>query len=504
MPDLERDLRAARPDWPEPGSAATVRARAALGLEAAPRSTRGWLGRATRGRGTRLLVPAALLLTAGAAVAATIISGGGGQGPVPGRPASLTFGPPQVVGQPVGSFDAGPAVAVDGAGTVTVAWARAGRVVVSARPRGGTWSPPERVSDPARRAALPRVGVDRAGNLTVSWRERTAAERVVREFTLPSGAPAGTLERLTGQRWAVVARTRMSGAAWLDPVRLSDDTASPRDIEEPGLVVAPGGLTVVTWDAGDATWSRVRSAGGDWGPVVRVGSDAGEAVDPRLAAAPSGTAILIWSNRLTDGGDRRYAIRAAIADDAGRWAEPALIDARAVNPPNAAGALNDRGEAVVSWISEGAVATSTSAAVRSADGAWSDPAVVSTDPGLFGLRGNPGMDAGGRAIVVSGPRGVAVGRTPGGDWGPLALSPVTGRSFGLVTFTDAVGDVVVVRGADDPARLLVERPGGDPGSVPMSGRAPAAAAGADGTAVLAWASGGRPARVVVAVAEGPR
>jgi hypothetical protein len=500
VPDLERDLRAARPDWPEPSAAATARARAALGVPASPRrSPRAWLA---GGRGARLLIPAALLLTAGAAVAATII-GGGSSTAVASRPAALDFGPPEIVGRPVSSIGGGPSVAVDGRGVTTVAWARAGRVVVSSRSRGGGWSRPERLSDPIRRAAFPRVGADRAGNLTVTWRERTAAERIVRDFLLPSGAPGGRLERLTGQRWAVVARSRRAGDAWGDPVWLSPDTASPRDMDEPALAVSPRGVVLVAWDAGGVAWSRIRPSGGDWGPTVRVGSDAGEAVDLRLAAAPSGAAILTWANRLDTGRDRRYAIRAAIADPSGDWDDPALVDATAVNPPNAAGAVNDRGQAVVSWISESHTATATSAAVRSAEGRWSPPTLVWTEPGAFGLRGSPAMDADGRAIVLSGPRGVAMTRIAGGAWVPLALSRLPGRAWGLTATTDAAGGALLVRGASDGREYVIERPGG-PVTVVPAGGTPSVAAGPDGTTALAWVSAGTASSVLVAVAEGSR
>ena len=505
MPELEALLRDARPDWPEPSAAAEARARAALGLGPAPRSPHGWLARTTRGRGARLLVPAALVLTAGAAVAATVI-GGGGSGTPPGRAASLDFGPPEAVGGPVSAFDGLPAVAVDGRGVVTVAWGRAGRVVVSSRPPGGAWSPAERVSDPARRAAYPQVGADRVGNVTVTWRERIAGERFTQRFTLPSGAPAGYLTELTGQRWAVVARTRDAGGSWADAQRLSDETASVRDMEVPGLAVAPSGRTVVTWDAAGAMWSRIRPPGGGWSPAARVGADRGEAVDPQLAASPSGGAILTWSNRIAVGADRRYAIRAAILGPDGTWGTAAVIDERTANPPHAAGALGPRGDAVVAWMSESADRSETSAAVRPAGADWGPAAIVDSSGRLFGLRGAPAVEGDGTAIVLSGPRGAASIRAPGGDWRPLPLSPLAGRSFGLAAFGDAAGEAVVVRGATTPPGLVVERADGTGGPVRVgSGAAvPAVVAGQDGTTALAWVAGGRISQVVAAVAEPSR
>ncbi|MGE0027466.1 MAG: hypothetical protein AB7O78_06905 [Thermoleophilia bacterium] len=507
MPELEALLRDARPDWPEPSAAAGARARAALGFAPSPRSPRGWLTRTARARGTRLLIPAALLLTAGAAVAATLISTGSSGAPA-GRPAALDFGPPDAVGGPVSLIDGLPAVAVDGRGVVTVAWGRAGRIVVSSRVPGGGWSAPERVSDPARRAAYPRVGTDRDGDVTVVWRERIAATRVTQRFTLPSGAPAGYLTELTGQRWAVVARTRPADGSWSPARRLSDETASVRDMEAPGLVVMPDGRTVVTWDVAGSMWSRGRAPGGDWSPAERVGGDRGEAVDPQLAGAPSGGAVLTWSNRIETGTGRRYAIRAAVQDADGTWGDAEVIDDAAVNPPHAAPALGRGGDAAVAWISESMDRTETSASVRPAGGDWSAAALVDATPRLFGLRGAPAIGGDGRAVVLSGPRGAAAVRGDDGVWRPLPLSPVAGRAFGLAAFADGAGGVVVVRGAAEPSRLVVERAGGagDPvrRATSASSTAPVAAAGPDGTTALAWARSGPSTAAVVAVAEPPR
>jgi len=500
MPELETRLRDARPEWPEPSSGAEARTRAALGFAPAPRSPRGWLARTTRTRGARLLIPAALLLTAGAAVAATLISTGG-SGTTVGRPAALDFGAPEVAGEPVGTFDAGPSVAVDARGVVTVAWTRAGRVVVSSRARGGRWSPAARLSDPAKRAAYPRVGVDDDGRVTVTWRERTAAERVVRRFRLPSGAPAGALTALTGQRWAVVARTRPAGGEWSASERLSDDTSSARDLEDPGLVVEPGGRTVVSWDAGGSMWSRIRPAGAAWGPVVRVGGDDGEAVDPQLATSPSGGAILTWSNRIGEGFRYRYAIRAAVLGD-GAWEAASVVDGRAVNRPLARGALGPDGAAAVVWMSEGLDRTETFASAWRA-GDWTPAARIEASRGLFGIPATAAVGDDGRAVLLSGSRGVAATLGPDGRWTPLALAPIAGRAVGLAAYADASGRVITVRGALRRGEVMVQSVGGAAVTIRARMGGPvAAASGRDGTTAIAWAAGTTRRRVSVTVAEG--
>ncbi|HTI35621.1 MAG TPA: hypothetical protein VL422_18240 [Miltoncostaea sp.] len=500
MPDIETLLRDVRPEWPEPSAAAEARARAALGLGPAPRSPRGWRGRTARTRGTRLLIPAALLVTAGAAVAATLISSGS-SGTATGRPASLDFGPPEVVGAPVGSFDGGPAVAVDGHGVVTVAWARGGRVVVSTRATDGAWSAPERLSDPAERAAFPAVGADSDGAVTVTWRARIAGRSVSQTFALPSGAPAGELRDIRGERWAVVARTRPSGDGWSPAERLSGETAAVRDLERPHLVVAPEGRATVAWDEGDAVMARSRPRHGAWGPPARLGGAGGEAVDVQLAGATSGDAIATWANRLGNGFGRRYAIGVALMGADGAWTPAAVLDDRPTDPPNPAPGIGPRGDAAIAYIGETDV-TTTTAFVRPAGGAWSPPSRIQRAPGLFGIRGRPAVDASGRTVVVSGPRGRATQHTSAGGWTPLRLRPTAGRTIGLGALTDASGRILALR--MHGTRLLLEAPGRY-GAVQLGTTAagvPLVATGVDGTTAVVWPTYGRGSNVVAAVAPG--
>lgn len=506
MADIERDLRAARPDWPGPTSGAEARARAALGLPASPRSARSWVARASRRRGT-LIVVAALLVTGGAAVAATIIGGGSTGAPAP-RAASLDFSPTQTIDTPVSYGEGLPAVAVDGRGVVILAWGRAGRIVVSSRAPGGEWSEPERLSDPATRGAYPRIGADRQGAVTVVWRQRTAGDRVVEEFRLPSGAPAGSLEEIAGRRWAVVARTRPMGGAWAPPERVSPDTATVRDIEEPGLVVSPDGAALATWDTGGTMWASRRPPDGAWEAPVVVGGGTGEAVDPRLAASPAGGAILVWSNRVGLGLEGRYEIRAAVIDAEEAWREAEVVDDSGRNPPHASGAVNSRGDAAVAWISEGPKDTDTFASTRPARGDWSTRHRLGGSAGLYGLRPGVVMDPSGRAVVVAAPRGA--GSTLGADGrpSPLRLSPLSrGRAFGATATPDATGAALVVRGSFRPAQTVVERVvlgAARPGpatEVSGLGTELVVAAGPDGTAAVAWISGLPRRGVSVSVAE---
>lgn len=506
MDDLERDLRTARPEWPAPSSGAEARARAALGLPASPRSARSWVARASRRRGT-LIAIAALLVTGGAAVAATLI--GGGQPATPGpRAAVLGFGPVHVIDTPVNVIEGAPAVTVDGRGVATLAWGRAGRIVVSSRPPGGEWSAPVRLSDPATRATYPRIGSDRDGAVTVTWRERTAGSRVEQGFRLPSGAPAGRLVEIAGRRWAVVSRTRPADGPWAPATRASPETATVRDLEEPGLVVSADGAAIATWDTGGTMWASRRPAAGQWGSPVVVGAGRGEAVDAQLAGSPSGGALLVWSNRVGLGADRRYEIRAAAIDADGVWEEARIIDDSARNAPHAYGARNARGDAAIAWVEEGSGHSTSFASSRPAGGHWAPGSRLGASRGVYGAGPGVTVDAAGRAIAVGYPAGAWSARVGGGPWRPLPLSPRPGHHFAATAVPDATGATLIVRSTFRPSRKVIERIPTGPGGavraavVPGVGTYVAVAAGLDGTVAIAWAAALAPGGVAVAVSEG--
>lgn len=509
MPNLEQQLRDVRPAWPEPSERAEARARAAIGIEAPSSPARRWAALAPRPRhGSRLLVAAALLLTAGAAVAATLISRGGSE-PARGPAASLSFGAPEVVGRPVSQIDGPPVLAIDGRGTVTVAWARAGRIVVATRPAGAAWSEPERISDPSRRASYPAIGSDAEGGTTVIWRERTAGRRITQTFRLPSGAPAGELSDLVARRWAVVGRHRSAEGVWGAAQDVSPQSATVRDLESPGLGVFADGSSVATWDQGGAVWSSTRTSSGAWLTPVRVGSGPGEAVDPQLSIDPSGRAALIWSNRAGQGLERRYTLQVARFATRTGWGASSVIGTPTINPPYPATAIDSTGRGVAAWsgtrnLDQPGVIWAVTA---DASGAWSTETLVGrTAPGFNDLRALAAMADGGTAVLL--PDSSSAFQAPvGGEWTPLALRPVAGRPFSAALGVDPSRATVLVRGTIEPNQSVVERRVGMSGATEraridgVSFRL-ALAIGPDGTSALAWVGGGSSPAVIVTVADG--
>jgi len=300
------------------------------------------------------------------------------------------------------------ALAVDGRGTVTVAWATSSwpqQVVAARRPAGGSWGKPRVLG----RGYAPVVGADVRGNVTVVW-----------------------LSRRPGFTDGVLAARRPLGGTWSEPVRLSDDrtvTGYPDDGEDPygaaevDLAVSPRGAVVVAWawgsDDRDVPWriqSAFRPAFGPWRgptdvtpkgpvrhPVVDIAADgtatlvhgrqpfghpqalvarrrlpgvgwtkpvavAPEGYAHELAVDRAGNAVVAFSPDFS-------RVRAAYRPTVGRW-QPA----RRVSPPGAqvsdfALAMNGPGRAVVAMGRSGGRVDLTE---RTPDSPWTDPVLIAS------------------------------------------------------------------------------------------------------------------------------
>ncbi|MGD9570686.1 MAG: hypothetical protein AB7V62_02220 [Thermoleophilia bacterium] len=398
MRDVETVLVGARPEWPEPPDSLEAGILAAVGAPAPAVARRfgpaGWVGRGLRSRRGRLLVVGAVLVGSGAALAVALVSRGGGG--VEGAPASLAFGAPEVVGDLPG-FDTAVDAAVDGSGRVAVVWTRAGRVVVSFRAVGGGWSAPERLSDPARRAAYPRVGAGTDGGFTVVWRERLAGREVVQDFRLPDGSPAGTLEASVGTRWRIAGRTSDERGGWGETEQVSAPTATLRAVYEPQLFTSAAGAATAVFAQGEEVWSARRNADGTW-VARRVAGSPGQVADVELAGdRASGAMVATWQSRVTDpaAGSRRQAW-IAIGDASGGWSPPRALGVPSSGQPMQTAAVGPDGTVVAAWDADGYVTS-----VRSPSGDWSGPESVL--PGPLALVNDPpavGVDGDGRAAVA--------------------------------------------------------------------------------------------------------
>ncbi|HET8813772.1 MAG TPA: glycosyl hydrolase [Solirubrobacterales bacterium] len=180
----------------------------------------------------------------------------------------------------------GPDVSVAPDGTATVVWSArakaAGEFVVFARQiaADGTPRPTQQLSASGEDALAPRVAVAPDGTAVVVWMRSDGANFRVQERRIdPAGEPEEATRTLSGS---------------------GQDAASPR------VDVAPDGEATVVWKRWDGFHylvqvRRIAPDGTSANPSQRLSESGRDAVEPRVAVAPDGTATVVWSR--FDGSD---------------------------------------------------------------------------------------------------------------------------------------------------------------------------------------------------------
>lgn len=222
-------------------------------------------------------------------------------------PAMAAWSPPQRASTGPGDAHS-PDVAVNGRGDGIAAWVqetgRRGRIVASTRGTGGRWSPPEPVSPAGPSAIDPRVAVNGAGTMVVAWRQ------VVRTRILLGRRQAVYVAR---------ARERTPRGAWGPVATLSDDRqkVGPPEVAVDGRGVA---IATWHWGTGTRagtpghvgeiqladkrpgrSWSRPRS-------VSRAGGGLQETRLPRVRVGRRGHAVVFWQRDLGRRGSTAEAV----------------------------------------------------------------------------------------------------------------------------------------------------------------------------------------------------
>jgi hypothetical protein len=200
---------------------------------------------------------------AGNAVAVWTVAGGVVQAATR-EGASGTWSTP--VDLSAGGAQPDPAVAIDGAGSVTAVWSR-GAVETATRPAGGSWAPATAISATLPGGREPDVAVDAAGGAVAIWR----GERGIQSAVRPHAA-----------------------ATWSSPGHVGGDS-----VAAPRLAVDAVGNAVATWvDTHGAVRTAVRpAASGHWLSETGV-SAIGGASTPQVEVGARGNAIVVW-NRVT-------------------------------------------------------------------------------------------------------------------------------------------------------------------------------------------------------------
>jgi hypothetical protein len=265
-----------------------------------------------------------------------------------------------------------PALAIDGSGTVHVAWTQydggTGRVYY-ARYGGGRWSPPVRVSVGAQYAGIPSIAVDPAGTVHLVW------------YGIRAQAPQ--VRTRHGSIYEIL-YTRSQGGGWLPPVVISPGIP---DALNPTLASDGTGRLHSAWYQFDSRVYQTRYTQRDaaWTQPVDVSAGGNDAAAVAMSVELSGTVHLVWEQRTGSGTRIFYAERTS------RWSGQQLVSA----PPQRACcptvAVDSQRRVYVVWESDGHLY------LRRRDGGWTGIDRLTTQP----VNHNPVLGTGGAHVDLA-------------------------------------------------------------------------------------------------------
>jgi hypothetical protein len=198
-----------------------------------------------------------------------------------------------------------PDVAVNATGDAVAVWVAGTRlrerIVVSVRPAGRRWRPPQIVSGSGRRAIDPQVAVDATGRIVVVWRQAVRT-RTVRVRGVPRRQAV----------YVVRARDkRVNDVRWGPATVLSN---SRQKVGRPALGMDEDGDAVASWHWGTGTppsqrgyigqiQMSERQQDGSWTIARRLSTSSlcTSVGNPRVAAGQRGHAVVWWQCDMTGG-----------------------------------------------------------------------------------------------------------------------------------------------------------------------------------------------------------
>ena len=262
-----------------------------------------------------------------------------------------SLGPIVAVSDPSGADVFDHNIAITPTGDAVVAWTSvdfaSGDVRAWARSRSAHSGLGDIVAlgDPSLEAFRPQVALDADANATFVWTQG---------------------DRATGKT-RVHTRSRAAGGA-LGPIR--DLDADTRNADEPKVAVDADGDTVFAWlsfdaNARAAVRSRSLPRGGTLGPVADLSAADDDAWDPDLAIGADGDATFTWWIA-GDGGAR---VESTSRSARGRFAARAILSAGADDGFEPQVAVDDDGDAVITWLAFNRAGVRVQARARSARGA---------------------------------------------------------------------------------------------------------------------------------------
>ena len=338
-------------------------------------------------------------------------------------------------------------VVIGADGAATAVWvATSGpsyAIRTSTRPAGGVWSEPTDLSDNVRSADQPSLAAGPDGSVAAIWRH------------------------YDGSRWLVEARVRPAGGAWGTVDVLS---AAGQDANTPRIALDGSGSAYAIWSRSNGSRgvieTRVKPAGGRWGPTGALSSASYGSGQPQIAVSPAGDAVATWTHNTSP-----TKVQARVRPAGGAWEatthDLSAAGRRATEPQVG---VDADGDVVAAWTESDGLNQLVRTAERPRGGGWSQ-----SDP-----RSAAGASAGALTLAVA-PDGAAVAgwtswedatyvtqaarRSPGGGWEPAETLSVTGRdAFYPQVALDGRGNAVAAwdrRTDADPAQHEIQAIGFD-------------------------------------------
>lgn len=267
-------------------------------------------------------------------------------------------------------------VGIDAFGNAVAVWEEfdgSNSVIQSAiLPFGGTWSSPQTISVSGEDAINVELAVDRNGHAVAVW------------------------ERFDGFNTIIQAATLTFGEVWSTPVNLS---AAEQDASQARVAMDANGNAIAVWTRSngfnDIIQGSTLSFLGSWTPPVNISEVGRSALDPNVAMAPNGDAVVVWSGFFGSSA----LIYASKHPFGGNWSSPVSLTLPGENALGADIAMDFNGNAVVTWRRSDELNFVIQAATLPAGGYWSSSVTLS-EPGENVCVPNVAVSPNGNAVVV--------------------------------------------------------------------------------------------------------
>jgi hypothetical protein len=321
------------------------------------------------------------------------------------RPVSLgVWQAPTFVGAPTGETDE-LKVAVDPAGDAVAIWQHENTIETAFRSAAtGEWEAPFTISAPGEHSYDPQVAIREGGELVALW-------RVYEPETVPCPLPPSSApcELIVSNKDSLKAASRPAGAPWQAPVTLT----SAETIGEPQIALDGAGDATALWrvsSGGNRTIeSSLRPTGGGWLAPVTVSlmplSYVANQLDTslQLTVDAQGNATAAWVHEYTSSTGALSgvsAVETAVRSAQGAWQAPAMISGSEPHAGSVRLAENASGVAAAVWSCAvpGHYPVTVRGAIRaSADAGWLPAVDISPAEG-----GSPDVAVGpeGSAVVI--------------------------------------------------------------------------------------------------------